>query len=86
MYRVFGLRLGMVKGFRFPVDKMHTFTVLTEKYLRPYGCCRTNFTAAINCTNPNNEMQYEIFEMEIIEGEISFVIKQMFFRLRVIAF
>ena len=33
------------------VEKMHVFAVFTDKYLRPYGCNDSNFTAAVNCVN-----------------------------------
>ena len=34
---------------------MGAFAVFAEKYLRPYGCSGTNFTAAVNFTNPKTE-------------------------------
>ena len=33
------------------VEKMHAFAVFTDKYLRPYGCNDSNFTATVNCVN-----------------------------------
>ena len=60
LYRVFGLRLGpnlgvrptVKKKFYFgsTIEKMHALVVFTEKYLRPYDCNDTNFTAAVKCT------------------------------------
>ena len=76
MYRVCGLRLGRNIGVReaagkksylwLTVDKMHAFAGFTKKYLQPYGCSGTNFTTAVNCTNPNTETQNEIIEIEIL--------------------
>ena len=75
MYRVCGFRLVLNIGvrpaadkkfyLRLTVDKMHAFAVLTEKYLRPYGGSDTNFAAAVNCTNPTNEIKSEIIEAQI---------------------
>ena len=72
MYRVFGLQLGSDFGVRLAADnifylqltveKMHAFAVFSKKYLWSYGCSGTNFTAAVNCTNPKTEMQIEIIE------------------------
>ena len=76
MYRIYGLRLGpnfgmrLVAGknisLRLTFEKMYPFAVFTEKYLRPYGCNDTNFTAVVNCGNPKTEMQSKIIKIEII--------------------
>ena len=78
--RVCDLQLGRNNGvrpvadkkfyLRLPVDKMDAFTPFTYKYLGPYDCSRTSFTAAVNCTNPNTEIPTEIIEIEIIEAKI----------------
>ena len=80
MYRVCGLRLGPNLGvqltdekknyLRLMGGKMHAFAVFTDKYLRPYGCPDTNFTAAVKCTNLKPKIQSEIIEIEIIEIQI----------------
>ena len=77
MYRVCGLRLGPNIGVAkkkfylwLTPDEMHVFAVFTEKNLRSYGCSGTNFTTAVNCTNPNTEIQSEIIETEIIEAKM----------------
>ena len=67
MYRVCALRLDPNLGvrpaaeknffFRLTVEKMCGFPVFTDKYLRSYSCSGTNFTAAVNCTNPKTEIQ-----------------------------
>ena len=47
--------------------KMHGFAFFIQKYLRPYECRGTNFTAAVNCAKPKTERQSDIIETEIIE-------------------
>ena len=84
MHRVYGLKLSpnfavrlvADKNFhlRLTIEKMHTFVVLNDKYLRRYGCSDTNFTAMGKCTNPKTE----IIEIQIIGIQIDFVIKQVF--------
>ena len=49
---------------------MHTFEVLTEKYLQLYGCSSNSVTARVNCTNPNTEIHSEITEVQIIKTQI----------------
>ena len=48
------------------VEKMHSFEDFAEKYLWPHSCSSTNFTAVVNCTNPETEMQTNIIEIKII--------------------
>ena len=84
LHRVYGLklspnfavRLAADKNFhlRLTIEKMHTFVVLNDEYLRRYGCSDTNFTAMGKCTNPKTE----IIEIQIIGIQIDFVIKQVF--------
>ena len=64
MYRVCSLRLCLKlrvwptteKKFYLclTVGKMHAFAVLTDKYLRPYDCSETNFTAAVKMYKSEN--------------------------------
>ena len=49
---------------------MHAFAAFTEKHLRPYGCCDTEFTTTDNCTNPKTESQIDIIETEFIGMQI----------------
>lgn len=72
----FAVRLAADKNFhlRLTIEKMHTFVVLNDEYLRRYGCSDTNFTAMGKCTNPKTE----IIEIQIIGIQIDFVIKQVF--------
>lgn len=66
MHRVYGLKLSpnfavrlvADKNFhlRLTIEKMHTFVVLNDEYLRRYGCSDTNFTAMGKCTNPKTEI------------------------------
>ena len=46
------------------------FTVIIKKYFLSQRRSGTNFTAAVNCTNPNIKMQIEIIEIKIIEAQI----------------
>ena len=55
---------------RLTIDKMHVFVDFTDKYLQSYGYSATNFRFAINCSNPNAEVQSKIIEIDIIETEI----------------
>ena len=69
--RVCGLRLGpnfvvrlaADKNFylRLTVEKMLAFAVFNNKYIRPYGCSDTNFTAT-NFTNPKSKILSEMIE------------------------
>ena len=80
MYRICSLRLSsnirvrpaVIKKFylRLTGGKMHTFEVLTEKYLQLYGCSSNSITTTVNCTNPNTEIHSEIIEVQIIKTQI----------------
>ena len=48
---------------RLTVEKMHAFTVFTEKYLWPYRCSSTCFMGVVNCKSPETDVQSEIIEM-----------------------
>ena len=50
--------------------EMCSSAVFTEKYLRPYGWSGSNFTAATNYANPKAEIQNDIIEIQIVEGQI----------------
>ena len=67
-----GLRPAGHKKFylRLMVDLMHVFAVFTKKYFSPCGCNGSNFTVAVNCTNPNTEIQSEIIDTEIIKAQM----------------
>lgn len=60
---------------RLTVEKVRVFLVFTNKHLLPDNYRRTNFAAAVNCTNPKNKVKSEIIETQIIEIQIQFVIK-----------
>ena len=49
---------------------MRAFVAFTDKYLWPYGCSSSSFTAADNCTNRKTEIQSEIIEIHIIEMQL----------------
>ena len=51
---------------------MRAFLVFTENYLRPNGCCGTDFTAAVKCKNSKTEKQSEIIEIYIIKYKSNF--------------
>ena len=80
MYRICGFGLGTnievrpvaEKKFylRLAVGKMHPLPVFTKKYLWPYGCSDTNFTASVNCTNSNTEILNKIMGIDIIEAQV----------------
>lgn len=63
----FGVPLTAGRKFhlQLTIKKMHMFAIFIEKRLRPYGCCETNFTATVNCSNPKTETQLEIIETEV---------------------
>ena len=83
MYRVYCLRLGpdfVVQlavekkiYLRLMVEKMNTFAVFNNKYLRPHGWSDTTFTATVNCTNPKTEILSKIIETHIIGIQIIFL-------------
>ena len=52
---------------------MHVFAIFAKKYLGSHGCSGTNFTATVNCKNPEIEIQ-----IEIIGIQVYFVIKKYF--------
>ena len=83
MYRVcpnFEVRLTAEKNFylRLRVERMHAFSVFTEKYLRSHGCSGINFSEMVVCANPKTEIQIEIIETEVIGIQIDFVMKKIF--------
>lgn len=67
-----GIRTASNKNFylRSTFHKMCAFAVSTKKYLRLYGFSGTNFTAAVNCTDPNTKTDSKIIEIEIIKEQI----------------
>ena len=81
MYRVYGLRLdshfvvqlAAGKNFylRLTVEKILTFAVFNIKYLRPYCCSDTYFTATVNYENPKTEILSEITGTQIIGIQIN---------------
>ena len=83
-YRVSGLRLGpnfvvrlaadKIFHLRLTVEKMHASAVFSNKYLRPYGCSDTIFTAMVNYTNPNSQILSEIIEIQIIRIPINLLL------------
>ena len=78
MYRVGGLqldpnlgvRLGKKSYFCLMIEKIYTFAAFTKKYLWPYRCSGTYFTATVNFADPKIELQNQINEIEIIEIQI----------------
>ena len=73
MSRVCGLRLAPDLGVRpaagkkiyllLAIEKMHFLAAFTKKYLRPYSCRATDFTAAVNFVDLKTEMQSQINEI-----------------------
>ena len=90
MYRFCGLRLGPNLGMRpaadkkfylrLTVQKMHTFVLFTEKYLRPCGCSGTNVTAAVNCANQSEITDIEIIEIIVCNKKIYLLVTNVFTR------
>ena len=90
MYRFCGLRLGPNLGMRpaadkkfylrLTVQKMHTFVLFTEKYLRPCGCSDTNVTAAVNCANQSEITDIEIIEIIVCNKKIYLLVTNVFTR------